>query len=213
MSKAPIVILEGQWWRGHEVPLVLPYFHALSISHRNIDVSHKTIRSVEDIAYYVSKISKNSGSMLYFACHGEDLHLEPAGQHAKIPQEKLLQALGEAKEGAISFVHFGCCEMVDPKARRKSHQAVLDASGAKWASGYTKSVDWLQSTFLDLALVSELFAMQHAQEDGRVARLKSKAGAFVNTYSSLSRSLGFSALSSVTGGTKLFPGRLRERRK
>lgn len=213
MSKAPIVILEGEWWKSHEVPLVLPYFHALSISHRNIDVSHKTIRSVDDIAYYVSRISKNSGAMLYFACHGEGLHLKPAGERAKISQEKLLEALGKAKEGALSFVHFGCCEMVDPKARRQSHQVVLSATGAKWASGYTKSVDWLQSTFLDLALVSELFVAQHDEDDGRVVKLKSKASAFVKTYSSISRSLGFSALSTFTGGAKLFPGRLRERKK
>jgi hypothetical protein len=53
MSKAQVVVLEGTWWSNQEVPLLLPYFHALSISHRDIDLSHRTIRSVEDIGYYV----------------------------------------------------------------------------------------------------------------------------------------------------------------
>src|SRR5262245_26680549 len=90
MSKARVVVLEGTWWSNHEVPLVLPYFHALSISHREIDLCHRTIRSVEDIAYYVGRISKNSGAMLYFACHGEGLHLKPAGKRDKINQAELL---------------------------------------------------------------------------------------------------------------------------
>jgi hypothetical protein len=209
MSKSRVVVLEGAWWSNHKVPLVLPYFHALSISHRDIDLSHRTIRSVEDIGYYVSRISKNSGALLYFACHGEELHLKPAGERAKITQLELLDALSKAKEGAVSFVHFGCCEMIDPNARRDTHQKILDASGAKWSSGYTTSVDWLQSMFLDLALVTEVFVPQCASIDGRVTRLKKRAGDFVNSYEQLARQLGFSALSKVTGGAALFPERLR----
>ena len=208
MKKARLVVLEGTWWSNHEVPLVLPYFHALSISHREIDLCHRTIRSVEDIAYYVGRISKNSGAMLYFACHGEGLQLKPAGERKKIDQAKLLDALREAKEGAVSFVHFGCCEMVASNARRETHQKVLNASGAKWSSGYAKNVDWLPSMFLDLALVTEVFVPQCASTDGRVTRLKERAKAFVRAYEQLARELGFSALSKVTGGTALFPERL-----
>lgn len=208
MSKARVVVLEGTWWSNHEVPLVLPYFHALSISHREIDLCHRTIRTAEDIAYYVGRISKNSGVLLYFACHGEGLHLKPAGERDKITQAELLDALGKAKEGAVSFVHFGCCEMIAPNARRETHQGILDASGAKWSSGYTKDVDWLQSTFLDLALVTEVFVPQCASTDGRVTQLKKRATDFVRSYSQLARELGFSALSKVAGGPKLFPARL-----
>lgn len=209
MGKARVVVLEGSWWSNHEVPLVLPYFHALSISHREIDLCHRTIRSADDIAYYVGRISKNSGALVYFACHGEGLHLRPAGERDKINQSALLAALGEAKEGAVSFVHFGCCEMIDPNARRETHQKVLDACSARWCSGYTKEVDWLQSMFLDLALVTEVFVPQCASSDGRVTRLKKRATDFVQSYEQLARELGFSALSRVTGGAALFPERLR----
>ncbi len=70
-KRAPVYILEGTWWSNHEVPLILPYFHALATSHREIDLSHRTIRGADDIAYYVSKISRNAGAFLYFACHGK----------------------------------------------------------------------------------------------------------------------------------------------
>lgn len=209
MGKARVIVLEGTWWSHHEVPLVLPYFHALSISHRDIDLCHRTIRSAEDIGYYVGRISKNAGALLYFACHGESLHLRPAGERDKINQTALHSALSQAKKGAVSFVHFGCCEMIESKARRETHQKVMDASGAKWSSGYTNHVDWLQSMFLDLALVTEVFVPQCASTDGRTTQLKKRASDFIRSYEQLARELGFSALSKVTSGAVLFPERLR----
>ena len=208
MGKAPVVVLEGAWWSDHEFPLVLPYFHALSISHQSIDVSYRTIRGVKDISYYVSKIPKNSGALLYFACHGRELHMMPTGHKNAISPEELMTALTLAKPGAISFVHFGCCEMIDPRKRRETHQSVLTAAKAEWSSGYTTSVDWLPSMFLDLALVTEVFVPQHAAKRGRAANLKKHATDFVTTYDQLARELGFSALSLVSGGAKLFPERL-----
>lgn len=205
MSKAPIIILEGTWWKNNEVPQVLPYFNALANSEGGIDLSYRTIRSSDDIGYYVSKIPKNAGAMLYFACHGEDLHLKPAGGRAKIPHSELLAALGKAKAGAVSFVHFSCCEMIDPKDERDTHQKILDATRAKWSSGYTKDVDWLQSMLLELALVNEIFSPQHNVVDGGKAKINTRAKAFLETYEQLARKLGFSALSKVTGGAKLFP--------
>jgi len=146
--------------------------------------------------------------MLYFACHGTELNLVPADGRSPIKYDVLLKALEKAKEGAVSFVHFGCCEMVQAKDRRQSHQKILDSCGAKWASGYTKSVDWLQSAFLDLALVSEVFVPDHKASDGRKAPLKKQAGNFVKMYEQLARELGFSALSTVSSGSLLFPERL-----
>ena len=208
-SKGPVVILEGSWWSNHEVPLILPYFNALVTSHQRISLSHRTIRGVDDIAYYVAKIPKNAGAMLYFACHGEELSLFPTDDKSGIKPEEWLDALRQAKEGALSFVHFGCCEMVDLKDRRGWHEKVMDASGARWVSGYTQSVDWLQSTFLDLALVANVFAPDHAAKDGREAPLKRSGDRFISDYDQLARSLGFSALSNVSSGQVLFPARLR----
>jgi len=210
VPKAQIVVLEGTWWSNHEVPLVLPYFHALATSHREIDVSHRTFRNASDIEHYVSKIAKDSGVFLYFACHGSEGHLVPAGQRSRIKPEELHAALAKAKPGAVSFVHFGCCEMVTEGRRRESHEPILEATGSKWCSGYTKEVDWLQSTFLDLALISEVFVPQFGVEDGRAKRVKARAANFVQGYEQLARQLGFSALSKVTGGSVLFPTRLRE---
>ena len=190
--------------------MVLPYFNALATSHGEIDLSHRTIRNADDIAYYISCIPQNAGAMVYFACHGNESNLYPTDGRSPIKQDDLRSALKAAKDGAVTFIHFGCCEMVDANDRRASHQRILDTCEAKWVSGYTKSVDWLQSMFLDLALVSELFVPDHKAWDGLKAPLKRKAENFVRMYEQLARELGFSALSRVSAGSLLFPERLHQ---
>jgi hypothetical protein len=209
MSKrAPVYILEGTWWSNHEVPLILPYFHALATSHREIDLSHRTIRGADDIAYYVSKISRNAGAFLYFACHGKRQRLSPSDGRSTVPPEELLAALSQAKAGAIAFVHFGCCEMVATSARRQTHEKISGATGARWVSGYTTPVDWLQSTLLDIALVSEVFVPDHQAKAKQGRKLKPRAEQFIKNYEQLARELGFSALAETSSGQLLFPERL-----
>ena len=187
------------------MPLILPYFHALATSHREIDLSHRTIRGADDIAYYVSKISRNAGAFLYFACHGKRQRLSPSDGRSTVAPEGLLEALSQAKAGAIAFVHFGCCEMVAASARRQTHEKISQATGARWVSGYTTHVGWLQSTLLDIALVSEVFVPDHQAKAKRERKLKPRAEQFIKNYEQLARELGFSALAETSSGQLLFP--------
>jgi hypothetical protein len=207
--RAPVYILEGTWWSRRETPLVLPYFEALATSHREITLSHRTIRSADDIAYYVRRLGAGEQAFLYFASHGSALNLLPAGGSSPIRRPQLLEALGEHKEGSIGFLHFGCCEMVSRSNRRGSLSDLMDASGAKWVSGYTKDVDWLRSTILDLLLVAEYYVHFHGRKGKRGPKLVAPAQRFMDDFDQFARSLGFSGLSrGVNGQHGLFPKRL-----
>ncbi len=212
-SKARIVILEGSWERAHEPPLVLPYFQALAISHPGFSVTHRTIRSADDIAFWIRKIPQGSRSFVYFACHGEDLDLLPVGARSRVSRADLIKALERAKPEAIAFLHFGCCEMVDPDRRKKSLQELSDACEAYLVSGYTDSIDWLRSMVLDLALAAELFGPFANARLRRGPKLQANADRFVRAYEQLARRLGFSGLSYFVGSRRyrLFPARLGER--
>jgi len=203
-------ILEGTWWSNREVPQVLPYFEALANSGDRINLSHRTFRNVDDISYWVSRISKNERAFLYFACHGENQMLVPADGRSPIENDKLLEALSNAKEGAIEFIHFGCCEMLSRDDRRKSLENYLKATNAKWASGYSESVDWLQSMLLDLALIADLAVPYHDDGKKKHVKLSFRGRKFMSNYEQLVRGLGFSA--AYDNGVRkieLFPRRHR----
>lgn len=207
--KAPVYILEGTWWSKRETPLVLSYFQALAASHGDIHLSHRTIRSAADVKYYVKRLSKNERAFVYVACHGEALCLKPSGGRSRISRPELIDALEGAKPGAIGFLHFGCCEMIDRENRRASLEELLRASGARWVSGYTQPIDWLRSTLLDLALVSEFFGGFPRGNTKGGPRLQTAARTFVRSFNQLARGLGFSGLSKSSTGTHgLFPARL-----
>lgn len=211
LKKARIVILEGSWEDEHEIPQILPYFQALAVTHPNdIEICHRTFRSVEDIKYYVGKIKKDAGVMLYIACHGKNGSLCPAHE-VEISIEEVAEALSHVKSGGISFVHFGACEMVSQSGRRNSQELIMSKSGAKWVSGYTTAVDWLPSTFLDLMFSIHIFANQHGQEDGRVAGIVRETKKFFDTYDQTIRALGLSALVKTTSEYRLFPPTLRKK--
>jgi len=203
-------MLEGTWWSNREVPQVLPYFEALSNSGNRINLSHRTFRNVDDICYWVSKIKKNERAFLYFACHGENQKLIPSDDRSPIENEKLLEALSNTKNNAIEFIHFGCCEMISRNQRKQSLGRYLSATNAKWASGYSESVDWLQSMLLDMALIADLAVPYH--EDGRKknVKLSFRGRKFMKNYDQLVRGLGFSgAYDNGVGKIELFPKRHR----
>lgn len=199
-------MLEGTWWSNRETPQVLPYFDALVKSGNKINLSHRTFRNADDIAYWVSKIKKNERAFLYFACHGENQNLVPSDGKSFISNDQLLEGLATAKKGAVEFIHFSCCEMLSAKKPGESLEKYLKSSGAKWASGYSKSPDWLQSTLLDLALVADLAVPYHNEGKKKNVKLSFRGRNFLNNYEQLVRSLGFSgAYNNGKGKIELFP--------
>ncbi len=209
MAKPQLWILEGVWWQNREAPHVLPYFEALQRSHGPLALAHKSFRSAEDIEFWVKRISKNASVFLYFACHGSNLDLQPVDGRSSIHREDLLAALKCAKPGAIAFLHFGCCEMVDASNRRATLNELAEACGARWVSGYTESVDWLQSTLIDLAVVGDLYIPYHRMKRPQI---RPRAKKFVTRYEQLARELGFSGLATDSAGTGwLVPQRLHKK--
>jgi hypothetical protein len=206
---APLYIFEGTWWSNREVPLVLPYFQALETSHGGIQLSHRTIRSADDIAYWIGKIPKDARAFVYFACHGSNFALYPTKSHP-IYREDLLKALAKAKKNAVWFLHFGCCEMVNRENRGISlNKLAVKRKDIRWVSGYVNEIDWLDSTLLDLALVAKLYVPYYRDAKYHRAKLKNRIDRFLKEYDQLARQLGFSTLiCNLAGYTTLFPKRL-----
>jgi len=208
--RAPCYIFEGTWWSKREIPQVLPYLQALHASDGRLDLSHRTFRSAEDLKYWFHRISKGERAFVYVACHGSDGALYPADGRSPVARGRLLDALSASTPGAVEFLHFGSCGIVDGRDRRGSLQALTEASGARWVSGYVNDIYWLPSMLLDLALVGELFVPFYRETRSRRPQLKARAQWFLRSYKQLARELGFSGLARhLAGVDALIPGRLR----
>jgi hypothetical protein len=209
-KKATILILEGAWWSKNEPPMVLPYFQAYEQSHADVKINHRTFKNADDIAYYIKALPKNSQTLVYFACHGETSALLPSDGRQKIDLNKLCEILKDVCiDDKVAFLHFGSCSFIDSNSRRKNLEFLMNASNARWVSGYTKNIGWLESTFLDLVFVSEVFRPFFKSKDQRNNPITKLGDGFVNRYEQLARALGFTALAQPkTLPTELFPARL-----
>ncbi|HQU53528.1 MAG: hypothetical protein KDB85_08615 [Chitinophagales bacterium] len=200
-------ILEGTWWNHKEVPQVLPYFQALELTDGGIRLSHRSVRTLDDIKYWASKIPKNERAFLYFACHGERQSLQPiSGSKNAISNDVLLDALYDStKENAVDFLHFGCCQMIKRLNKDESIRSYLEYSGARWVSGYSKSVDWFKSMLLDLALLADFaIPIRYASKKKHV-KISYRGQDFINNYQALSKSLGFAGgYKSSRNGIEIF---------
>jgi len=207
---APCYVFEGTWWGPREVPLVLPYLQALQTSEGRLDLSHRTFRSADDLGYWVRRIPKNDRAFVYVACHAGDGELYPVDGRSRVAWDDVLDALDEAKPGAIEFLHFGGCELVRAGHRRDDLEALADASRARWVSGYVDSVDWFPAMLFDMAVVGELFLPFYHATHVRRPQLSARIRRFFETYQQLARVLRFSGLARNLGGVNaLIPGRLR----
>lgn len=209
-SKAPCQILEGTWWRPNEVPQILPYFQAVSATLAPLDLGHRSIRSADDIRYWIKKLRKGGRAFVYLACHGDDLVLYPGGLRDGVSREDLVEALSEAKTGAIGFLHIGACSSIDLNRRRSCLRDLQNASGARLVSGYSDYADWLRSTLLDVALVAEVYVPYFNDARYSHPQLARRLRAFFDSYEPLVREMGLSALSTDSAGAgTLLPERLR----
>ena len=121
---APCYIFEGLWWQTREVPQVLPFLQALAAFDGGLSLSHRTFRTGDDLRYWFSRIPKGDRSLVYIACHGRDGNLKPVDGRSQIKWEELIEALRAAKPGAIEFLHFGACEIVEEGNRRQRLEAL-----------------------------------------------------------------------------------------
>jgi hypothetical protein len=208
--RAPCYIFEGTWWANREVLQVLPYLQALRESDGHLDLSHRTFRSANDLTYWFGRIPRTERAFVYVACHASDGNLYPTDGRSPVVWEKLCEALGAARPGAMEFLHFGSCGIVDARDRRGSLESLADASNARWVSGYVRPIDWLPSMLLDLALVGELFLPFYHETRTRRPHLKARTHWFLRSYEQLARELGFSGLArNLAGVDALIPRRLR----
>jgi hypothetical protein len=219
MIVSDILILEGSWWQKTEAPKMLPFFQALASTQSGIRLSHKSFRSAADIGYWLSGLRKGGEAFVCITSHGEAGELAPvSGDDARITVDDLEKVLPMGK-GAIGFLHFSSCLMFAGANRRAIHERLAEASGARFVSGYSRSVPWMKSTLFDLTLIDELFIDHHkqlkrAKRSGKLLaspKLKSRTARFFKANDSLIRHLCFSAYSkNMAGDSTLYPERLRQ---
>lgn len=193
-----IICLEAEWEYSEQNPKnrfslnTLPMLNWLKEAY-DCEVIYRRFRTKSDLKYYLGYFRThakgddeeedfNKYDIIYFACHGEKKSLWIEGK--SVPLTTLQKwAKGFFKDKVI---HFGSCRTmsnkIDSKHFKRECQALM-------VSGYQKSVDAMDSSIADIAIMNDLLS----QEEIVVERYTDRDSKFYQKYESLLDDLDFHA--------------------
>ena len=188
-----IICLEAEWEYSEQNPdnrfslNTLPMLNWLKESY-DCEVIYRRFRTKFDLKYYINYFRSHREEnfdkydVIYIACHGEKKSLWIEGQ--SIPLKTLANwAKGFFKDKVI---HFSSCwtmsNKIDSKHFKRDSQALM-------VSGYQKSVDAMDSSIADIAIMNDLLS----QEEFDVERYTDRESEFYQRYKSLLDTLDFRA--------------------
>lgn len=184
-----IFCLETEWnlsktKKMRDKASMLPLLSFLEQS-EGIEYIFRNVASRMDLKYYLSQLKYKTYKdfqIVYLAFHGSSKAIYIPSD----PNNPLsFSEFADISEGILQnkIVHFGSCRTLNTS--EKTIQEFKDITGAKIVSGYTKSIDFVRSSILDIAYFSEL---------NRTINLGTIGNKMSKQYGDLISDLGFKIL-------------------
>ena len=182
MPQKAILVIESPWWtpdQNRRRASVLPMLQAmgnlsehLAIYHSYFYEKHGFQAALKDDLSH----TKESRLYLYVAAHGSRRTVGGAGE---TPGLLLTTVFKELKRNTAQYRHIegvllGSCEV-----GRNTGDLMNGLVGTRiaWVFGYTCEIDWLSSTFIDVAILERLTRLRERQLSDREEIVKAFSGA------------------------------------
>lgn len=169
--------MEGDWDDSlRNSRSILPALHLLE-QNVGVEYIHRTCGTIEEFNFriqeYLSKAhnSYKGFEILYFAFHGEKGVINLG--EATLSLEEIAKKLEGKMKGKI--VHFGSCKSIVVNDEELDY--FIKTTNAKVVSGYTKNIDFISSTAMDI-LYFEM-CQQKARARTIKTHLKEKYGSLM----------------------------------
>ena len=153
-SNKHIFALEGEWVRNMKrKDSIEP---ALKLLEQVCDIKHvfRKVATIHDFSHYLKQTATTSlskYSIIYLAFHGSP-GLIQLGDSTKVTTDKIAEDYPALFANKI--VHFGSCSTLS--MNEDELKEFKKTSGARMVSGYTKDIDFIDSTILDVAYFYQL---------------------------------------------------------
>ena len=175
-----IFALEGEWVSNmRRKDSIEP---ALKLLEQVCDIKHvfRKVATIHDFRHYLKRTTNASlskDSIIYLAFHGKP-GLIQLGDSTEITVDEIAEEFPALF--ADKIVHFGSCSTL--RMNEEELKEFKKISGARLVSGYTKDIDFIDSTILDVAYFNQL---QYLERVGVIGKRMYKL------YPGLCERLGF----------------------
>jgi hypothetical protein len=192
-----LAVIEGKWSDRTNIS-VKGLFDILS------DINFKTPHAYvyemfcnsASLKNIVSRMGRNpSIRYLYIGAHGSDNAIGCSG--GKVTRRQLKHALSALNAGAVEGLFLGSCLF----GHEENGDFLLNPPNSqnppiKWVAGYNKSIDWIDSSVLDLLFWNKFF---ESDATTPVERIEATGKAIKKLAPGLIKELGFSVYKRARG--------------
>ncbi len=155
MKHTNIAVLETRWWARSNVS-VRGFFDLIADIHcDNPHTYHyEMVNSEQAAKEAITRIgSLRHCKYLYFASHGDEGGLHFEGEQ-RLTRTELRNALAASDGSQFIGLYLGACAF---GARSLADHLFKNGDvKLKWVAGYSKDLDWVQSSVLDLLVLNEI---------------------------------------------------------
>lgn len=192
MNDTGIAVVESTWWKKKntsvrglmdiiaDIVVKTPhgYHYEMANSVEGLKKSIETLAASRNIRY------------LYLAMHGNDKGVVPHnGETASVVVLRNLLAKANARRASLRGLYLGCCSFGNFDTAYKLFEREISPT---WIAGYSKSVDWMQSSILDMLFLTTLVSPPEKRiRETELQRIERVAGQIKAAAPGLVGGLGF----------------------
>lgn len=168
-----LAVIESRWWReGNDS--VRPLFETLAgiVENNPHFVRYDMFCEEQSLSRIIENLV-GSGIIhsVYVGAHGDDSSISGLGD-ASISRAKLRNIFRKLNQNkSISGLYFGSC-LVANKSNAAFWLAGKQTTGLRWVAGYNESVDWIDSSAVDMIFWSKYL---HERKSNRSRRNNKKS--------------------------------------
>lgn len=184
MSKFNLIVAEGHW-SDHSNHSVKALFDLLSDLLRHNSHAYKYTQFSDPAAFdsCVKQLANSTHKYLYIGSHGSAKGIYGSHSATPLSYTKIKNRIPDMKG-----LYLGTCLFGEPNTLR----SFVKETKLVWCAGYRKSVDWVDSSALDLAFW-KIFQIYNTKQGKKVEKslIESTIKEMKSKYASLILDLGF----------------------
>lgn len=208
MPHTGLAVVESRWWvSGNDS--VRPLFETLAgiIEDNPHSVRYDMFTEARSLAAIIEDICDESTyHSLYVGAHGDDCSIEGLN-NAEISRTKLRNMLRNCnRRGSVTGLYFGSC-LIGTERNAEFWLAGRSRTGIRWVGGYNASVDWIDSSAIDMIFWPKYLRERKRNRSRRKGKrtelemVKHAAGEMKALMPTVFNQMGFNIYHLDTGGT------------
>ncbi len=207
MPHTGLAVVESRWW-DHGNDSVRPLFETVAgiIEGNPHSVRYDMFVEETSLSEIISDVAnKPEFHAIYIGAHGDEGSISGLG-NAAVSRARLRNMFRHSNaRGSISGLYFGSC-LIGTEQNASFWLSEGQTTGLQWVAGYTKGVDWVDSSAVDMIFWSKYLHERRTNRSRRRGKwseldmMKQAAFEMKTLMPTLFTALGFNVYYRDTGG-------------